>query len=99
MPGYFECMLSFHFLLNPQKQWSQLNDVSAVLISVRSLLCDPNPDSPANQTAAKMFQEDIISYHMKVKEIVRQSEAVVSTQSTFFFFFFFFFLNSKNIII
>eukprot|EP01126_Amoeba_proteus_P026572 TRINITY_DN2631_c0_g1_i29.p1 TRINITY_DN2631_c0_g1~~TRINITY_DN2631_c0_g1_i29.p1 ORF type:complete len:161 (-),score=18.55 TRINITY_DN2631_c0_g1_i29:906-1388(-) len=55
------------------KQWSQLNDVSAVLISVRSLLCDPNPDSPANQTAAKMFQEDIISYHMKVKEIVRQS--------------------------
>ena len=28
-------------------QWSPVYDVWAVLTSIRSLLCDPNPDSPA----------------------------------------------------
>jgi len=30
-------------------------DVVALLTSIRSLLSDPNPESPANQEAAKMF--------------------------------------------
>ena len=35
-----------------QNTWSPINDVSAVLISVQSLLADPNADSPANNEAA-----------------------------------------------
>jgi ubiquitin-conjugating enzyme E2 A len=30
-------------------------DISALLTSIRSLLDDPNPDSPANQEAAKLY--------------------------------------------
>lgn len=56
-----------------KKQWSQLYDVAAVLTSIQSLLCDPNPTSPANQTAAKMFEDDPVNYKRKVKETVRQS--------------------------
>lgn len=39
-------------------QWSPVYDVWAILTSIRSLLCDPNPLSPANSVAAQMFQEN-----------------------------------------
>ena len=38
-----------------QAQWSPIYDVSAVLKSIQSLLSDPNPKSPANSEAAKLF--------------------------------------------
>eukprot|EP00924_Labyrinthula_sp_SR-Ha-C_P007358 snap_masked-scaffold_24-processed-gene-0.43-mRNA-1 protein AED:0.17 eAED:0.17 QI:0/-1/0/1/-1/1/1/0/134 len=38
-----------------QNQWSPANDISAVLRSIQSFLCDPNPDSPANGEAAQLF--------------------------------------------
>ncbi len=38
-----------------QNQWSPVYDVWAILTSIRSLLADPNPASPANNTAAKMY--------------------------------------------
>ena len=41
-----------------QNQWSPIYDVWAILTSIRSLLNDPNPDSPANSEAAKLYQED-----------------------------------------
>ena len=31
-----------------QNQWSPIYDISAILTSIQSLLCDPNPNSPAN---------------------------------------------------
>ncbi len=34
-------------------------DICAVLTSIRSLLSDPNPDSPANQQAAQMFANNL----------------------------------------
>ena len=37
-------------------QWSPVYDVWAILTSIRSLLCDPNPLSPANSQAAQLFQ-------------------------------------------
>lgn len=36
-------------------QWSPIYDVSAILTSIRSLLHDPNPMSPANSEAAQIF--------------------------------------------
>eukprot|EP01092_Planopodium_desertum_P015609 TRINITY_DN832_c0_g1_i2.p1 TRINITY_DN832_c0_g1~~TRINITY_DN832_c0_g1_i2.p1 ORF type:complete len:133 (+),score=1.75 TRINITY_DN832_c0_g1_i2:41-400(+) len=32
--------------------WSPIYDISAILVSIRSLLADPNPKSPANAEAA-----------------------------------------------
>ena len=36
-----------------QNQWSPMYDISAILSSLQSLLCDPNPASPANPEAAR----------------------------------------------
>nr|CAB3452019.1 unnamed protein product [Digitaria exilis] len=38
-----------------------------------SLLCDPNPNSPANSEAARLFSENKREYNRKVREIVEQS--------------------------
>ncbi|KAI8003485.1 Ubiquitin-conjugating enzyme E2 2 [Camellia lanceoleosa] len=38
-----------------------------------SLLCDPNPNSPANSEAARMFSENKREYNRRVQEIVEQS--------------------------
>ena len=51
-------------------QWSPVYDVWAILTSIRSLLCDPNPLSPANSQAAQMFQENKGEYERRVKEMV-----------------------------
>lgn len=40
---------------------------------MQSLLCDPNPNSPANSEAARMFSENKREYNRKVREVVEQS--------------------------
>jgi ubiquitin-conjugating enzyme E2 A len=56
-----------------QNQWSPIYDVSAILTSIQSLLCDPNPNSPANIEAAKLFTENRREYNRRVKEVVEAS--------------------------
>ncbi|RLN94237.1 hypothetical protein BBJ28_00007764 [Nothophytophthora sp. Chile5] len=56
-----------------QNQWSPIYDISAILTSIQSLLCDPNPNSPANSEAARLFQENRREYNRRVREIVEQS--------------------------
>jgi len=56
-----------------QNQWSPIYDISAILTSIQSLLCDPNPNSPANSEAARLFQENKREYNRKVREIVEKS--------------------------
>eukprot|EP00295_Goniomonas_pacifica_P013088 CAMPEP_0175875146 /NCGR_PEP_ID=MMETSP0107_2-20121207/39297_1 /TAXON_ID=195067 ORGANISM="Goniomonas pacifica, Strain CCMP1869" /NCGR_SAMPLE_ID=MMETSP0107_2 /ASSEMBLY_ACC=CAM_ASM_000203 /LENGTH=164 /DNA_ID=CAMNT_0017194141 /DNA_START=10 /DNA_END=504 /DNA_ORIENTATION=+ len=56
-----------------QNQWSPIYDISAILTSIQSLLCDPNPNSPANSEAARLYQEDRREYCRKVMEIVEAS--------------------------
>ncbi len=56
-----------------QKAWSPIYDISAILTSIQSLLPDPNPDSPANAEAAKLFTDDRGEYNRRVAEIVEQS--------------------------
>uniref|UniRef100_A0A7R9Z6K5 UBC core domain-containing protein n=1 Tax=Chlamydomonas euryale TaxID=1486919 RepID=A0A7R9Z6K5_9CHLO len=41
-----------------QNQWSPIYDVAAILTSIQSLLSDPNPNSPANSEAARMYNEN-----------------------------------------
>ena len=49
-------------------QWSPIYDVTAILTSLQSLLCDPNPNSPANAIAAKLFVENPKEYTRKIKK-------------------------------
>ncbi|WEG42336.1 BA71V-I215L (k13L) [African swine fever virus] len=58
--------------------WSPAQKIDTVLLSVISLLNEPNPDSPANVDAAKsyrkyLYKEDLESYPMEVKKTVKKS--------------------------
>lgn len=56
-----------------QNNWSPIYDVSAILTSIQSLLSDPNPNSPANSEAAKLYIADRKEYNRRVKEAVEAS--------------------------
>ena len=54
--------------------WSPVYDVSSILTSIQSLLTDPNPNSPANNTAAKMYTTNYQEYSNRVRQCVEQSQ-------------------------
>jgi len=56
-----------------QNNWSPLYDVAAVLTSIQSLLGEPNPASPANSDAAKLFTDDQREYIRRVRHCVQES--------------------------
>jgi ubiquitin-conjugating enzyme E2 A len=56
-----------------QNQWSPIYDVWAVLTSIRSLLADPNPNSPANSEAANIYCTNKNEYERRVKQVVELS--------------------------
>jgi ubiquitin-conjugating enzyme E2 A len=56
-----------------QNRWSPTYDIAAILTSVQSLLHDPNPDSPANSEAARLYQHDKLQYEQRVKDCVEES--------------------------
>jgi ubiquitin-conjugating enzyme E2 A len=55
------------------KRWSPAFGISAILTSIQSLLTDPNPESPANVEASKMFEENTTEYYSRVRQIVERS--------------------------
>ncbi|WZN62604.1 ubiquitin-conjugating enzyme [Chloropicon roscoffensis] len=56
-----------------QNNWSPIYDVAAILTSIQSLLTDPNPNSPANSEAARLFTENKEEYIRQVKLSVGKS--------------------------
>ncbi len=44
-----------------------------MLTSIQSLLGDPNPNSPANAEAARLFQENKREYEDRVRSCVEKS--------------------------
>ena len=56
-----------------QNQWSPIYDISAILTSIQSLLSDPNPASPANSEASRLYCENRREYNRRVREVVEQS--------------------------
>jgi ubiquitin-conjugating enzyme E2 A len=56
-----------------KNQWSPIYDVAAILTSIQSLLTDPNPNSPANAEAAKLYRDDKRMYERRVREMVEKS--------------------------
>lgn len=65
-----------------QNQWSPIYDISAILTSIQSLLCDPNPQSGANTEAAQLFLSNKREYNRRVKNVVEESWANVSGEES-----------------
>lgn len=47
----------------------------SILVSIRSLLNYPNPNSPANNEACKTYINNLHEYERQVREIVNLSQA------------------------
>lgn len=54
-------------------RWNPSYDVLGILISIQSLLNDPNTTSPANADAAGLFSIDPAEYARRIKESVVKS--------------------------
>lgn len=48
-------MVGIHFVFIKEK-WSALYDVRTILLSIQSLLAEPNNDSPLNVDAAELWE-------------------------------------------
>jgi len=55
------------------ERWLPIHSVESILISVVSLLSDPNVESPMNLEAAKLLKSNPKEYHRKIRRIVEQS--------------------------
>ena len=54
------------------ERWSPIQSVEKILISVMSMLAEPNDESPANVDAARMWREDRKRYESIVRDNVRK---------------------------
>lgn len=55
-----------------QDKWSPIFSIISVLRSIKSLLDDPNADSPFNSDAAKLYKKDIKEYGEFVKKYMSE---------------------------
>ena len=55
-----------------QSQWSPALTISKVLLSVCSLLTDPNPDDPLVPEIAKLYKSDRAKHDATAKEWTRK---------------------------
>jgi len=55
------------------ERWSPIQSVEKILISVMSMLAEPNDESPANVDAARMWREKRAEYEKIVRDNVRKS--------------------------
>eukprot|EP01105_Mastigella_eilhardi_P025147 TRINITY_DN6734_c0_g1_i1.p1 TRINITY_DN6734_c0_g1~~TRINITY_DN6734_c0_g1_i1.p1 ORF type:complete len:176 (-),score=34.21 TRINITY_DN6734_c0_g1_i1:57-584(-) len=61
------------------ERWTPVQSIEKILISVISMLAEPNDESPANIDAAKMWRSDRALYRNKVQQTVAQSLALTQT--------------------
>lgn len=55
------------------ERWSPIQSVEKILISVMSMIAEPNDESPANVDAARMWRERRSEFDSRVKADVRKS--------------------------
>jgi ubiquitin-conjugating enzyme E2 G1 len=56
------------------ERWRPILGVEQILVSVISMLSDPNDESPANLDAAVMWRNDRAAFKKKVRQVVRKSQ-------------------------
>ena len=56
------------------ERWRPILGVEQIVVSVISMLSDPNDDSPANIDAAVMWRNDRAAFKRRVRDIVRRSQ-------------------------
>ncbi|KAJ1435224.1 ubiquitin-conjugating enzyme/RWD-like protein [Ochromonadaceae sp. CCMP2298] len=56
------------------ERWRPILGVESIIVSVISMLSDPNDESPANIDAAVMWRNDKPAFKKKVREVVRRSQ-------------------------
>jgi len=54
------------------ERWSPIQSVEKILISVMSMLAEPNDESPANVDAARMWRENRKEYERVIRQNVRK---------------------------
>lgn len=55
-----------------KKEWSPVLTIDRVLLSICSLLDDPNPDDPLNAAAARLYKQDRAQYNNTVREYTKK---------------------------
>lgn len=56
------------------ERWLPIHTVETIMISVISMLSDPNDESPANIEAAKVWRDDPAAFKKTVRRCVRKSQ-------------------------
>eukprot|EP00922_Rhytidocystis_sp_ex-Travisia-forbesii_P032799 GHVS01048804.1.p3 GENE.GHVS01048804.1~~GHVS01048804.1.p3 ORF type:complete len:167 (+),score=28.62 GHVS01048804.1:112-612(+) len=56
-----------------EERWRPILGVESILVSVISMLGEPNLDSPANVDAGKQFKDNLAEYKKKVRALTRKS--------------------------
>lgn len=56
-----------------RSKWSPIYTVNTILVSVQSLLTDPNPKSALNHEAALMYTENRAEYDRRVRRCASNS--------------------------
>lgn len=64
-------LLNFYLVINAR--WLPIHTVESIVLSVISMLSDPNDESPANIEAAKEWREDYKAFSRRVKRLVRET--------------------------
>ena len=59
-----------------QGEWSPAQNVRTILISIQSLLMDPNPNSPANRDAAVIYKQSKDMYSKKVIDFLNSNHTI-----------------------
>ena len=67
-------------------QWPPYFTIDKVLLSISSLLSDPNPDDPINNEAANLYKTNIYEYYKKAREwSIEYADAPKIIQNEFYY--------------
>ena len=68
-----------HLYESSNERWSPVQSVEKILLSVMSMLAEPNDESSANLEAAKCYRTQRDIYYTKVRATVEKSLKLSST--------------------
>ena len=54
-------------------RWNTSHGVNSIMMSIVSMLGDPNTDSPANIDASKLFKENYVEFKKRVYSLIKNT--------------------------